>query len=79
MIKLGQKVRCKVTGFEGIAIVECKYLNGCVQYCVKPPAKDGKMIDGEYIDVQQLEVIGDGVSVTTRDTGGIMPDAPKTR
>ncbi|WP_338876939.1 hypothetical protein WBJ53_14885 [Spirosoma sp. SC4-14] len=79
MIKLGQKVRCKVTGFEGIAIVKCEYLNGCVQYCVKPAARDGKMIDGEYIDVQQLEVVGDGISVIAQQTGGIMPDMPKFR
>ncbi|NEU67926.1 hypothetical protein [Spirosoma agri] len=81
MFKLGQKLRCKVTGFEGIAIVKCEYINGCVQYCLKPPAKDGKMLEGEYVDQQQLEIIDEGISnvITAKETGGIMPDMPKYR
>jgi hypothetical protein len=79
MINLGQKVRCTVTGFEGIATAECKYLNGCLQYCVKPKmGADGKMPDGVWLDVQQLEVVEDGVRIKSRDGGGEMSDKPKT-
>ncbi|RIV20378.1 hypothetical protein DYU11_20215 [Fibrisoma montanum] len=77
MIKLGQKVRCIVTGFTGIAISKVEYLNGCVQYCVKPPVVDNKSADGEYIDQQQLEVVDDGVAVKKNNTGGVMSDMPK--
>lgn len=77
-IKLGSKVRCKVTGWEGIAIGRLEYLNGCVQYGVKPGLdKDGKMRDAQYIDSQQLEVIGDGLNVTPEKIGGPSTDAPQ--
>lgn len=77
-ITLGQKVKDKVTGYEGIATARVEYLNGCVQYCVKPKVgADGKMPDPEYIDVQQLEVVEDGVSVKPSYTGGDQRDCPK--
>ena len=41
MITLGNKVRDKVTGMEGIAVSRVEYLNGCVQYAVQPPYKKG--------------------------------------
>lgn len=54
--KLGTKLRCTITGFEGTAIAKCEYLNGCIQYCVKPKVKaDGKFPEGQYIDQDQLE------------------------
>lgn len=77
-IKLGNKVKDIVTGFEGIAVSKVEYLNGCVQYCVKPAkGKDGKMPEGEYIDQQQLSFVSVGVAVKVKDTGGVMSDAPK--
>lgn len=56
MIELGQKVRDRVTGFEGITTARVQYLNGCVQFCVKPRALDGKMLEGEYIDDSNLRL-----------------------
>lgn len=80
MIHLGQEVKDKVTGFTGIAIAKVAYLNGCIQYCVKPKvAKDGKLLAGEYIDDNQLEIIDDGVWIESEDTGGDMEDKPKDR
>jgi len=78
-IELGQKVRCKVTGFEGIATSRIEFLNGCVQYCVKPKInkKDQKMPEGEFIDQQQLEVVKGSVEIQHAPTGGDMPDTPK--
>ena len=82
-VTLGNKVRDIVTGFEGIAISRIEYLNGCIQYGVKPKVnKDGKHLDVEYIDQEQIEVISKGVTAKvtklTSDTpGGDQPDAPK--
>lgn len=77
-IKLGKKVKDIVTGMEGIATARVEYLNGCVQYCVRPPIdKDGKLQECMYIDVQQLEVIGEGVTVGSVSTGGPQRDCPK--
>jgi len=65
MIKLGEKVRDEITGFEGIAIARIEYLNGCVRYEVKPKIlKDGRPIEGEWIDEQQL------VAKSKAKTGG---------
>jgi len=77
-IKLGNKVRDKVTGYEGVATARVEYLNGCVQYCVKPKVgSDGKMPEPEYIDVQQLEVVSDGTTVEPSKTGGPQRDCPR--
>ena len=78
-IELGNEVTCIVTGFKGIATSRVEFINGCVQYCVKPKVKtDGdKMPDGEYIDVQQLKVTGEGIAVKKKVTGGVMKDLPR--
>ena len=78
MIKLGQKVRDKVTGFEGVATAKLEYINGCIQYCVKPKIKEqGKMPEGVYIDHQQLEVLDEETIIEKDETGGSLPDYPK--
>lgn len=79
-IKLGQKVRDKVTGFEGIATARVEYLSGCVQFCVKPKMTEpGKMPEGQYIDDIYLEVIEDSQPVETEPSGGLMSDTPPDR
>lgn len=79
-ISLGNKVRDRVTGFTGIATSKVEYLNGCVQYCIMPAAdkKTGKVEDGRYVDSQQIEILGVGVTVLARPTGGPASDAPKS-
>jgi hypothetical protein len=77
---LGERVRDMVTGIEGIIIARLEHLNGCVHYGVKPKAgKDGKAIDAEYIDSQQLEKVDDGISkkLVQNNTGGSLNGAPK--
>ena len=77
-IKLGNKVRDKVTGFEGIATARIEYINKCVQFCVKPKVKeDGKMPDGEYIDVDELEIVDTGIVIEAKPTGGPQRDCPR--
>jgi hypothetical protein len=71
MIRLGRSVRCRVTGFEGIAVSRLVFLNGCEQYGVKPrPGADAKYPETIYLDVEQLEDIGPGVEVARRPGGG---------
>lgn len=80
MIELGMKVKDKVTGFTGIATSKVEYLNGCVQFCVKATVgKDGKYPDGQYIDIEQLEAVGKGITIKKKDTGGEMNDTPSAR
>lgn len=77
---LGKTVRDKVTGFNGIATSKIEFLNGCIQYCVKPKmGADGKMPEGEYIDVEQLEVVNEKkVDVQSTPSGGPSAKAPTT-
>ncbi len=76
--ELGMKLKCIVTGFEGIVIGRNEWLNGCVQYCIKPPVdKDGKIQEGQWIDEEQLGKMKGGLCVATKQTGGPNPDAPR--
>ncbi len=71
--ELGQELCCKVTGFQGVATSYLKFINGCVQYCLKPKVRDdGKYPDGTYIDVENLEYAGPGVykKIEARPGGG---------
>lgn len=77
MIELGKEVADKVSGFQGIAPSRCEYLNGCIQYGVTPKVViDGKYPDTQYLDENQIEIIGDGVEVESKKTGGPQFNAP---
>lgn len=78
-IELGAEVRCIVSGFTGLATSRVEYFNGCTQYGVKPKVnkKDGKEPDTVYFDEGYLEVIGKGISIKQKNTGGDMTDRPQ--
>lgn len=76
-IKLGSKIRCKVTGLEGTATSRIEYINGCIQYGLTPKADSNKYPDAVYLDEKQLEVIGDGINIPKKETGGPQHGAPK--
>lgn len=70
MIKLGEKVKDGITGFEGVATARAEYLYGCVRVLVESKKlKDGKPID-EWFDEQRLTV------KSKADTGGPSPTPP---
>ena len=73
-IKLGSKVRDKVSGFIGVAIARTEYLNGCIQYSVQPKVgKDNKVPEEIGVDAGSLEVIQlKKVKTKKKDTGGAM-------
>lgn len=58
-IKLGDKVKCKITGFIGIVVARTEFLNGCIQYNVAPKWEKQKnpMEQEISIDEQSLEVV----------------------
>ena len=61
MVELGRKVKDSITGFEGIAVARCGYLNGCVSVQVRPQelTEGGKMPKTEWIDEQQLDEVSE--------------------
>lgn len=80
MIELGQKACDKITGFEGILTGRAQYLFGCDQYCIAPPAKDGKINDSQWFDEGRIAVIGASVKpedVQVDKPGGPNRDCPR--
>lgn len=75
-IKLGDKVRCKITGFTGTAVIKSEFLNGCIQWDVIPEKnkKDNKMPDSVGIDQQSLELVTvkKKLKIEKKTTGGPM-------
>jgi hypothetical protein len=72
MIELGDKVKCKHTGFTGIAVSRTEFINGCVQYGVVPKVtKENKYPDEMGIDEDSLEKVGvKKKTVKKKATGG---------
>lgn len=80
MIKLGQKVKDKVTGFTGIVIGKAEYLTGCNQYGVQPKVtKEQKVDSAIWFDEGRLEIVGPGIApkeVAAKKKGGPRNDYP---
>lgn len=77
MVQLGDKVRDRVTGFEGIAVASTTWLNGCERVTVQPAGMNekGGTFESETFDVTQLEVVEESVIATgRRETGGPRPE-----
>jgi hypothetical protein len=79
-IELGDKVKDKVSGFNGVVVSKTKYLNGCCRVGVKPQSLEkGSTIDEEWFDVGQLEIVDKkAVSVVPKDTGGPAVNPPRS-
>lgn len=65
MIKLGQKGKDVITGFEGLCTAKAQYLTGCSQVQMLPTSlsADGKRRDGEWFDEQRIFPTSDEVLV----------------
>ena len=71
MIKLGDKVKDKVSGFTGIVTEITNFLNGCTQCVVSPKVKkDGTIPAAWSIDIQQLVKVGVGINIKKKRVGG---------
>lgn len=80
MFKLGDLLKDRITGFKGVATARVEFLNGCVRFCLTPEKlnKDSKPAEGEYFDVQQIELVKASRLVTnarvaTTGVGGPFP------
>lgn len=77
---LGDEVKCRLTGFQGVITGRTQYLTGCDRFNVKPPLdKDGKMQDTWSFDENELELVTEKKVVlnepkTTKEKGG--PERP---
>ena len=78
---LGEHVRDRVTGFEGVATTLCFDLYGCVQIYVTQAfdAKEGKFRDGGWFDVARLEIVKGSNPVMPAPTFGAINDVEIAR
>ena len=84
MFKLGAKYKDKITGFEGIATGMVRYITGCDQVLLSPPAKSGTKPDAEWFDKNRVNQVGTKViHINTAgdglDTGDDGPDIEAPR
>ena len=70
--KTGQRARDRVSGLTGIIDGIAIWLNGCVQYSIQAPMKKGatEKPSGYWIDEAQIVIIGEGINVEKKETGG---------
>ncbi|MEM1376176.1 MAG: hypothetical protein AAGG69_02195 [Pseudomonadota bacterium] len=79
---LGDRVKCKITGFTGIVTTHARHLAGCDRLWVVPPVgEDGKSIEGIWHDIDMVEIVEADVLSTVqfdrKTPGGV--DLPATR
>lgn len=73
---LGKEVKDKVSGFKGTVVAVTTWLNGCIRVNVAPKVvkKDGALPDTQCFDIEQVEIVGDGLTKKKKEpTGGPMP------
>lgn len=57
-VKLGDKVKDRVTGLTGIVVARTDWLNGCIRMMVQPQElKDGKPVETSCFDIEELVLI----------------------
>jgi len=60
-VKIGQRVKDRLTGFEGTVTGRCEYLTGCCQVLVQPGIKTGnEWIESRWFDEPRLEIVDAG-------------------
>lgn len=71
---LGIEAKSNVSGFKGIIVSRSEHLNGCNRYWLQPKVdKDGKVLDGYWIDEGEIEIVGTKkLSRNNNDRGGFM-------
>ena len=81
--EIGEILRDKITGFNGVVMVRSEYYTGCTQYGLLPRNLDdkGKISDWEWIDEIRLETLGEKINVSReireQTPGGPAPFAPE--
>jgi len=80
---LGKQGRDLVTGYKGIVVCVTTWMNQCRRITLQSQEmKDGKPVETICIDFEQLKIIGKGLSIEAKPSGGPMPSplrAPEPR
>lgn len=77
MIKLGQRVRDRISGFSGVVTAYSQHLNGCDRVWISPPVdKDGKIVEGMWIDIYSLDVVDEQNCILPPETQKAIAEKP---
>ena len=59
MVRLGDRVKDRITGFSGIVVARTEWLFGCVRLSIQPEklTKDGKSQDSMCVDEPQCKIL----------------------
>jgi hypothetical protein len=76
MINVGDIAKDSVTGFKGMVIARTEWLNGCARILIQPQelTKEGKTMEAEQFDEQQVVLVKAKGFKPVRETGGPRPD-----
>jgi hypothetical protein len=70
---LGLKAKARVSQLTGILTSRSECLYGCNRYFIQPPVgQDGKVPDGWWVDEDDVEIVGEGITTPPKNTGGPM-------
>jgi hypothetical protein len=78
-IKLGDRIKCRITGLEGIAFGTSYYMYGCTRIALAPSSldRDGKPKEMLWADYPQFEIIKEKeIKRENNNTGGPMDSIP---
>ena len=85
-VKLGDKVKERVTGMEGIVVTHAEWLYGCNRFAVEPEKlkEDGSLHDATWFDEQRVQLVEEKEKPITKNetsgrTGGPQNDPKSTR
>ena len=71
MIKLGDLVQDKYSGFIGMAVAKHSYINGCDRYSVQPKVdSEMKLPESQTFDEPQLVVVEEKNEIRNKTIGG---------
>lgn len=61
---LGREAKCRITGYTGIITSYTDWLFGCLRVGLQKQEldKDGKVEEAQWYDIEQVEIIGQGIS-----------------
>jgi len=73
-LNLGDTVRDTISGFSGVVVARTEWFNGCVRITIQPKAMhDGKPIDSQTLDLEQLELVERATPRAEAARGGDRP------
>lgn len=77
-VRTGDEARDEITGFRGVVVAVTTWLNGCERVTIQPKKlHEGKPVETQTFDVEQLVVVKPSGRAALRATGGDRPNVKR--